>query len=789
MNKSIFTVLGSFFAAASFASVPSEAFLAAARRAYPTAAFVAYTNSIVSSYKVAKEDGADRPVPGGRIRWYHVEGMRNVRDIGGWNGLPEGRAFRGSEPDCLPNPDPKKYHGLNVTPRGLETVKNVLGIKTDLDLRARSECPTPDISALGVRLVRVPIGSYMNAFTNPAGYAKALRVFADPSNFPVYFHCWGGADRTGTLAFLLQGLCGVSEADLSIDYELTSFAAIFGRRTRAGMKHFPFPQFVERLKTYPGGTLSAKIASYMETTLGLSRDEISSIRRNLLCGRSAVQPFRAQVGDRTPCVVNGDNDHYFKEHCMRNFVTVDERVTSEASARKYLDILASGGRVTHYFACAIGQRADYDSKACDPIWMAIDEAKKRGIEPNEWPVNAKRMHDAGFDCFKVWCEYGRSKGISVWISQRMNDVHNVDEPWNIRTNRFWYERPDLRRSGGRKYPKGGWTIQAFDYAKPEVRDFQFGIFKELVDRYDADGFELDFMRFWEHLTPGRERELAPVLTAFIKRCRDYANSVAAKRGRQILLSTRVPSSYEAARAFGYDPEEWARQGLVDMIAVANFWAALDYDFGFAEWNARIAEANPAVTVLPSACDNVSCGVMRPSTLDLAAVSGWADNAVACGADGLYLFNVAYWPDDAQRAVYGSGLSRESVRRAERRHLASYHDCVPKGMPNGAQMPVACAKGGTVNVLVGHADGRASEIVIALDADIPAPAVTLNGASASGAPVRTANAAAYGHRPKAVWRIPFNAGVAVDGLNKISFIPSPESRSRVMWCEMVISAGK
>ena len=39
----------------------------------------------------------------------------------------------------------------------------------------------------------------------------------------MYFHCAGGADRTGTLAFLIEALVGVSENDLSKDYELTTF--------------------------------------------------------------------------------------------------------------------------------------------------------------------------------------------------------------------------------------------------------------------------------------------------------------------------------------------------------------------------------------------------------------------------------------------------------------------------------------------------------------------------------------------------------------------------------------
>ena len=107
-----------------------------------------------------------------------------------------------------------------------------------------------------------------------------------------------------------------------------------------------------------------------------------------------VQPFREQAGGRPILVVNGDNDHYFKAGCMKTFVPVEERIASADGARRYLDAITEGGKVTHYFACANGQRASYDSKACDPIWMAVDEAKARGIEPNEWPLNAKRMHDA-----------------------------------------------------------------------------------------------------------------------------------------------------------------------------------------------------------------------------------------------------------------------------------------------------------------------------------------------------------------------------------------------------------
>ena len=219
----------------------------------------------------------------GTVRWVDVEGMKNVRDIGGWTDLRTGRAFRGSEPDCRDAAymasQKKKYHNLNVTPAGLKVMQEKLGVRTDLDLRGETECPHPEKSALGVPLVRASLGAYMGAFSDTNAYATALRVFAKDGNYPIYFHCWGGADRTGTLALLLEGLCGCSEETLLTDYELTSQAKVFGKRTRTDAR---LVALLARLKTYPGKTLADQIAAFMETTLGLTQEEIIAIRRNLM---------------------------------------------------------------------------------------------------------------------------------------------------------------------------------------------------------------------------------------------------------------------------------------------------------------------------------------------------------------------------------------------------------------------------------------------------------------------------------------------------------------------------
>ena len=225
--------------------------------------------SEISSFETAENE----------VRWISVDGVHNVRDLGGWNGLNQGMVYRGSELNLVGN------HGLDITEAGARVMREELGIKTDLDLRAAAEngSAVSPIGA-GVAWVSRPIGSFLSAFGEE--YRLALSEFAKPSNYPIYMHCWGGADRTGTLALMLEGICGVSEEDLSIDLEMTSFSS-FGYRYRYDNDAYLYASTVEKIKAdYAGETLSDKFIAYA-LDIGLTRAEISNIQ-SLLTGSGAA---------------------------------------------------------------------------------------------------------------------------------------------------------------------------------------------------------------------------------------------------------------------------------------------------------------------------------------------------------------------------------------------------------------------------------------------------------------------------------------------------------------------
>ena len=150
-------------------------------------------------------------------RTVRIDGISNTRDIGGYyteDGnyrVRQGLVYRGGETET-------------VTEEGKKTFLETLGIRTDLDLRGY-----PNV-AFGDAVNHVSVsGPYYHTtsghgITN-AKYKEALiteiKTFANPDNYPIYVHCSLGRDRTGTLCFLINALCGVGKRDLYRDYEMS----------------------------------------------------------------------------------------------------------------------------------------------------------------------------------------------------------------------------------------------------------------------------------------------------------------------------------------------------------------------------------------------------------------------------------------------------------------------------------------------------------------------------------------------------------------------------------------
>lgn len=168
-------------------------------------------------------------------RWIELEGrVGNIRDLGGRIGfggkwIRQGLIYRGEGlNDNSMNGERKGRNRLMV--EDVDYLVGVLGIRTDLDLRGIGETADLTESPLGkgVKLILHSSESYKNIFTpnGMAVMASNFRVFCDRKNYPIYFHCIAGADRTGSLAYVLSGALGVSRHELETDWESTFYPKI-----------------------------------------------------------------------------------------------------------------------------------------------------------------------------------------------------------------------------------------------------------------------------------------------------------------------------------------------------------------------------------------------------------------------------------------------------------------------------------------------------------------------------------------------------------------------------------
>ena len=214
-------------------------------------------------------------------RWLKVDGTWNVRDTGGFKTMDgkrikQGMLYRGAAFDADEAGD------APFVPNGLQTVRDVLKVRCDLDLRGAEQSDSGTVykgSLLGedVRFLQIACFSAAKFFDYPETCAKLMRVFADESNYPLYYHCAYGSDRTGILAIVLDVILGLSEEEVYTNYELSSVAFSDCPRSRHSES---FQELEERIRPY-GGSLHERIMTYLDIC-GVTKEEIERIRAILL---------------------------------------------------------------------------------------------------------------------------------------------------------------------------------------------------------------------------------------------------------------------------------------------------------------------------------------------------------------------------------------------------------------------------------------------------------------------------------------------------------------------------
>ncbi len=212
----------------------------------------------------------------------------------------------------------------------------------------------------------------------------------------------------------------------------------------------------------------------------------------------------------------------------------------------------------------------YDSKAGEVYGERFgDDLTRMKLEIDRaMTLSIRSLRREGTDVLRVVAQTLRPRGIEVLAGVRMSDTHHrrlaFEDPL---CPRFTIDHPQwvIRQPDGRD------NETAMDYSIREVREHRLAIIRELAERPELDGLELNFMRWGKHFPRHEGAAKAPIMTAFVGQVRAALDEAAARRGaKRPILGVRVPEGIRECWLAGVDAETWVRNGWIDYLIASTF---------------------------------------------------------------------------------------------------------------------------------------------------------------------------------------------------------------------------
>lgn len=263
---------------------------------------------------------------------------------------------------------------------------------------------------------------------------------------------------------------------------------------------------------------------------------------------------------------------------------------------------------------------------------------------------------------------GEAIGVPVWGSLRMSTGYGAHPFGRVFNGKFWFENPAMRLK--RTPDEADDNDNFLSYAYAPVRESRLGVLREMVG-FGCEGVNLDFCRYPEVMgydQPLLERFEAThgesgaaytfdhpkwisvrqeFFNEFMRGVRKAMNEAGEERGAPVRISARLPATHYAT--FGFDPETWVREGLVDVLIPAfpgnDRWADPE------PWLEMVRGTD--VLVLPGIEYHIfetSQSELTDEEIERGVEPGYqfkqtrenylrrAADAYAAGAHGMYLFN-------------------------------------------------------------------------------------------------------------------------------------------------------
>ena len=223
-----------------------------------------------------------------------VGNMTNCRDLGGritedGGTIKQGLIFR----TCGNN---YNMRGLKYDDEAKTTFLDELKVKTEINV---SNDDTYNFGFEGIKLRKfyMDYGGSANHHLsrNTESVKNFFNYLADENNYPVFYHCRIGTDRTGLCTIMTLGLLGVSENTIYQDYLFSNFGAIGEKRyigEQAGQDNIK--NYMAEINRLSGKTFKNKVYNFL-LSIGVTKENLNRVISILTEGQQAKDNDAGQI--------------------------------------------------------------------------------------------------------------------------------------------------------------------------------------------------------------------------------------------------------------------------------------------------------------------------------------------------------------------------------------------------------------------------------------------------------------------------------------------------------------
>ena len=224
-----------------------------------------------------------------------VGNMPNCRDMGGRTTYAGGKIKQG----LLYRTSGSKFDNSTPSDDEAKTVlKQQLGVKTEINV---ANSTTNNVNLDGVKVVNAYMDYGATPYSNMARNAEKIRqvmdVLADEDNYPVFYHCRIGTDRTGITGLTISGLLGIPFNEAFQDYVFSNFSPIDGQRypNKPSDPNGDDPaKYIDEILAMPGKNFQEQTYNAL-LSIGIPAAKLNKIIDIMTVGAKAQLPETAKV--------------------------------------------------------------------------------------------------------------------------------------------------------------------------------------------------------------------------------------------------------------------------------------------------------------------------------------------------------------------------------------------------------------------------------------------------------------------------------------------------------------